>query len=282
MYHALLRSDPARYFQTVTTAPLYLAAVSQPARRLVTWERDGRTYLLAFTSPEGLAHCLGQEADTVLQMDYPQLVRDWPDPNWWLALNPTTPIDATLPVVAVAEAASGAVEIPMPTVRARPDVPDLRTEIGDAPDVPANELEEAMTEVLAQGNVPLLLDLLVFAEVLLPTLRPVETVDLDDPYFPWAALPLSADRPVGEPAVGVFTSPQRLADAAPGIDVPSVRVSLLALALAWPGPEYALLVNPASSTRARLPGDQVEALPEWARLAAHYHGVEPDQTVHEA
>jgi hypothetical protein len=286
MYHALLRADPDRYFQTVAEARLYVAGVHGTAAdgtgvegaggRLVTWKRNGRTHLLAFTSPEGLARCLGTAADTILPVSYPQLVREWPDQSWWLALNPSLPIDAVLPVEAVAEAARGEVEIPIRQVATGPDVPvvaDLTT--GASSGVAANELEVAMTEVLAQGNLALLLDLLVFARVLLPTLRPVEgPAVLDDPEFPWCALPLSPDRPVDEPAVGVFTSPERLAEAAAGASVPTVEVSLLEAALAWPGPEYALLVNPGSPLRARLPGDQVAALAEWARISAYYHGVE--------
>lgn len=282
LYQALLRSDVGRYLATVASAPLYVPAVDGGSRRLVTWTRSGRTHLLAFTSPEGLGRVVGAEADTVLRLSYAALARDWPDASWWLALNPTTPIDATVPVT----------EVRSPSEDLVPGAPDtggsgtgglgtggLGTGVGGGagalPGVeafaedpaPENELEEAMAEVLAQGNVPLLLDLLVFAEVLLPTLRPVASVDLEDPYFPWAALP--AD---DEDAVGVFTSPARLA-AVLGPDVSFVRAPLISVVDAWPGPEYALRVNPGSALRARLPGPEVPALLEWARLAAEYHGV---------
>lgn len=260
LYHALLRSDVDRFLRIVTESPLYVPAVTSPTRRLVTWTRGGREHLLAFSSPEGLASVIGDSADSVLEMSWAALERDWPDPAWWLALNPTLPIDATLPVP-VGEAPS------LPVVGPSVEFSYLGSE-------PDNELEEAMGEVLAQNNVPLLLDLLVFAEVLLPTLRPASPDALTDPYFPWAALPLSDDVPVDELAVGVFTSPARLREAAPGIDVPTVRVPLLSVVEAWPGREYALLVNPGSALRARLPGEQVPALEEWARVAAQYHGLE--------
>ncbi|SHN75422.1 SseB family protein [Cryptosporangium aurantiacum] len=275
LYHALLRADTGRYFRVVTESPLYLAAVSAPERRLVTWERGGRTHLLAFTSPEGLARCLGTEADTVLRVDYPGLLRDWPNPDWWLALNPTLPIDAALPVGEVADAARGETEFALPVVDAYAGVPSLDPLPG-AGGAPANDIEETMADVLAQGNVPLLLDLLVFADVLLPVLRPVDDgVALDDPRFPWAALPLTPDSPEVEPAIGVFTSEERLAEAAPGVAVPALRLPLLEVAAVWPGAEYALVVNPDSGLRARLPGDQVPALVEWARAASRYHGLEP-------
>jgi hypothetical protein len=294
MYHALLRADPARYFQAVMQAPLYLGGVTHNGRRLVTWERGGRTHLLAFTSPEGLARCVGTEADTVLTVTFPQLVAEWPDPGWWLALNPALPIDATLPVTDVVAAARGDLEIPMPVPSGLSGLPPLPALpalaapsalsalsglaglAGGGPADSANELEEAMAEALAQGSVPLLLDLLVFAEVLLPTLRRVEgPPKLDDPDFPWCALPLSAGHPVDEQSIGVFTSPQRLAEATAGAAVPTVAVALIELAMAWPAPEYALLVNPESALRARLPGGQVAGLPEWARISAHYHGLFP-------
>ncbi|MFG1922439.1 SseB family protein [Cryptosporangium sp. NPDC048952] len=253
LYHALLRSDASRFFALVAESPLYVPALSG---QLVTWTRGDRSFVPAFTSAEGLAHVVGAEADTVLQMSYEALAKDWPDPSWWLALNPTTLIDATVPVPWG--------ELPsLPVVSSGLDLEATPAE-GSSP---ANELEEAMREVLAQGSVPLLLDLLVFAEVLLPTLRPTTSVALDDPYFPWAALPTD------EPELGVFTSPARLAEASGGADVPSVRVPLMSVVQAWPGAEYALVVNPGSSLRARLPAGQVPALSEWARVAAAYHGV---------
>lgn len=300
LYHALLRSDTARFFRIVAESPLFVPAVSAPSRRLVTWTREERVFVLAFSSPAGLARVVGAEADSVLELSYEALARDWPDPTWWLALNPSTPIDAALPVSAVAEAARGEVPLELPAMPLGANAPSIDLGAGSAEraagsaggragaaadggagpgalggSVPANELEEAMAEALAQGNIALLLDLLVFADVLLPTLRPASPGTLDDPCFPWAALPLTPEQPVDELAVGVFTSPSRLAEASPGVDVPTVRVPLMSVVEAWPGSEYTLLVNPGSSLRARLPGSEVPALVEWARVAALYHGVGP-------
>jgi hypothetical protein len=252
MYHALLRADTERYLRIMRDSPLYVPAVSRPSRRLLTWERGGRAYLPVFTSPDGLGSLIGTDADTVLQMSYGALTRDWPDPSSWLVLNPTTPIEASGPVD----------DVSVPLVGADPP-----GAFDPGTVAPANEVEAALAEVLAQGNTPLLLDLLVFAEVLLPTARPVAEFSAD-PYFPWAELPIE------EPAIGVFTSRERLAEAAAGADVPYVRVPLLTVAGAWPAPEYALLVNPGSPLRARLPGPQVAGLFEWARIAAVYHGIE--------
>jgi hypothetical protein len=270
MYHALLRSDPSRYFHTVATSELFLAAVSEPARRLVTWDRGGRAHLLAFTSPAGLARCLGPDADTILMTSYPDLLRDWPDPDWWLAINPTLPIDAAVPVEVVGQAARDEIEVPMP-IPAEPAPPDLRTGSTAGAPAPANDLEAAMAATLDDGNVALLLDLVVWAEVLLPTARPVDgPPDLRDPDFPWLALPVAA----AEPSVGVFTSSERMAEATGGEAVPAVAVPLLDLVASWPGPEFALLVNPGAALRARLPGHQVAGLIDWALISARYHGLD--------
>jgi len=276
MYHALLRRDSERFFRTVVDAPLYLAAVAEPVRQLVTWEGRARRHVLAFTSPEWMARVVGTEADTVLKVDYPLMSRDWPDPDWWLALNPALPIQATLPVTDVGPAADGELEVAMP-----PYPPALglllRAEENPFADAPADETEEQLARLIAAGNTALVLDLLTLTDVLLPTLRPVheQPPALDDPYFPWAAMPLVRGLPVDGEAVGVFTSEQRLADATPGTSVPTVRVPLLDLAAAWPGPEYALLVNPHTSLEVRLPGEQVPALIEWSQGAAHYWETAP-------
>ncbi|WP_035857294.1 SseB family protein [Cryptosporangium arvum] len=266
MHHALLRQHTQRYFQLAAGATLYLPATTEPARRLHTRERDGRTQLLAFTSAEGVARVIGRGADTVLRVGYPLLVRDWPDEAWWLALNPALPIEAVLPVTAVGSIASGELDVVPPTPPEMLVLPG-----GDLDDTPADELEEQLATAMATRNSALILDLLVLADVLLPTLRPVSEPAFDDPYFPWAAMPLIPELPVDGPALGVFTSEQRLSDATLGASVPTVRTSLLELAAAWPDAEYTMLVNPHTSLEVRLSGEQVALLAEWVEISALYY-----------
>ncbi|GAA0281582.1 SseB family protein [Cryptosporangium japonicum] len=266
MHHALLRQHTQRYFQLVAGATLYLPATTEPDRRLLTRERDGRTQLLAFTSAEGVARVIGRQADTVLRVDYPLLVRDWPDEAWWLALDPGLPIEAVLPVTAVASIAAGELDVVSP---APPEL--LVLPGGDLDDAPAGEWEEQLATAMATRNSALILDLLVVADVLLPTLRPVSEPVFDDPYFPWAAMPLVPELPVDGPAIGVFTSEQRLADATLGGSVPTARSSLLELAAAWPDAEYTMLVNPHTSLEVQVSGEQVARLAEWAEISALYY-----------
>ena len=271
MYHALLRADPVRYFQTVAGSMLYIAGVTEPSRRLVTWDRGGRPHLLAFTSPEGLARCLGPDAQEILPFSYPDLLQQWPNPAWWLAINPTLPIDATVPPEFVGSAARGETDGgPVADLWATSGFDAVAVPFDREP-TPANELEQGMVAVLAEGNTALLLDLLVWAEVLLPTQRPVDPeADLRDPAFPWLPVPISPD----ESALAVFTSPERLAEAAAGDAVPTVKVPMLDVVLGWPGPEYTLLVNPESALTTRLPGEQVAGLLDWARVSALYHDID--------
>jgi hypothetical protein len=61
---------------------------------------DGVVHLVAFTSPDSLAHVLAEDAQSWLEITYPDLVRRWPDPTWRLAVDPGTPIETYLTVTA--------------------------------------------------------------------------------------------------------------------------------------------------------------------------------------
>src|SRR5439155_529938 len=93
--------DQRAYFQTLAGARLYLPglAAGSPGQ-LATWQRDGETYVLAFTSVEALEDCVEGEADAYLTADCADLLRDWPDPAWRLALEPVPGVEVDLVAVA--------------------------------------------------------------------------------------------------------------------------------------------------------------------------------------
>jgi hypothetical protein len=75
-----------------------------------TEKMDEQQSVVVFTSPERLdAHMDGPVE--VIGIRFVQLIRAWPDPSWSLAVNPGTPIGATLPGSQVAGLVSSAAEV---------------------------------------------------------------------------------------------------------------------------------------------------------------------------
>ncbi|HLU32963.1 MAG TPA: SseB family protein [Natronosporangium sp.] len=71
---------------------------------------DDRPYVAVFTSPERLDAHLEAPAE-VIGIRFMQLIRAWPDEEWSLAVNPGTPIGATLPGRQIAGLVSSAAEV---------------------------------------------------------------------------------------------------------------------------------------------------------------------------
>jgi SseB protein N-terminal domain len=150
MHSALARSDAPGYFQVVAKAALYLpatAAGEDMPPQLMTAEVDGRRSVLAFTSPQRAQQVPG--TDTVIAVGYRELVENWPDPAWPMALDPGTPIGCLVPVDTVVRVALGPGDGP------------LRFE-------PANPVERGLQVALAEDDPDLLFDVLVTATVWAP------------------------------------------------------------------------------------------------------------------
>lgn len=71
---------------------------------------DDQPYVVVFTSPERLDAHMDQPVE-VLAIRFVQLIRAWPDDSWSLAVNPGTPIAATLPGSQIAGLVSSAAEV---------------------------------------------------------------------------------------------------------------------------------------------------------------------------
>ncbi|GAA4215192.1 SseB family protein [Actinocatenispora rupis] len=132
--------DRREYFRLLSTAPLFLPLTDIPEpgeessepQRFALWDMAGRTFLVVYTSAECLMAMAGPGVEGYVQTDYAELSAKWPDPEWWLAVNPTLALDCYLPIDAVRKAADGTLTVP--TVEeatekavADPDLaPDLR------------------------------------------------------------------------------------------------------------------------------------------------------------
>ncbi|WP_051366291.1 SseB family protein [Hamadaea tsunoensis] len=73
-----------------------------------TWTTDHRTHVLAFTSPQAMQACLAQNAGSARRIPYLRLAEQWPNHEWWLAVNPGLPIEGYLPSWFVAQLAAQA------------------------------------------------------------------------------------------------------------------------------------------------------------------------------
>ncbi|WNM41566.1 SseB family protein [Micromonospora halotolerans] len=124
MRDALRAQDQQLYFRILTRLELLLpvAAEALPGQGPAgwgTWTTGGRTHVLAFTSAAALRACLGENAGATRRLPYADLAADWPNHEWWLAVNPGLPIEGYLPAWFVAQLARGDVRLPGRTMGAR-------------------------------------------------------------------------------------------------------------------------------------------------------------------
>jgi hypothetical protein len=267
MLRAALAGDRREYFRILAGADLYLPQLvgDEPGgQRLITGELFGQTVLPVFTSVEALALQAGEAADAYTVTSYPELRHKWPDPSWRLAVNPGLPLDAYVPIEAVAGAAAGEVTVPTMAevlVEAADDE-ELSDQMGTPPvDVPPEGVDAALLEAAQAGDVGAYVAILLDALVLVPTERDVADPDeILEPGFPWRA----AGTPQA-PAIEVFTSVEALARAHADRP-PTVEVALPFALATWPE-GYGLSVNPESDSHIDLPAEYVPWLLMWEEPA---------------
>jgi hypothetical protein len=124
---------------------------------------------------------------------------------------------------------------------------------------PANTVEEDLLGAAGAGSTDTFLSTLLLARVLLPAeANSVRGSRPGDPGFVWRTAQLD-----GDTYVVVYTSPERLADHVEGV-VDTVRVKFAQLIRRWPDEDWSFAVNPGTPVGAKLPGDQIVALANWA------------------
>ncbi|MER7888723.1 SseB family protein [Micromonospora sp. NPDC094482] len=123
MRDALRANDQELYFRILARTELLLPvstpAVGQTPAGWGTWTTGGRTHVLAFTSSGALRACLGENSGASRRVPYPELAAGWPNPEWWLAVNPGLPVEGYLPAWFVAQLSRGDVRLPGRTLGAR-------------------------------------------------------------------------------------------------------------------------------------------------------------------
>jgi hypothetical protein len=234
---AWLRDDDVLFLRTIAAAPLYLPGFTS-SPRLLTWQRDGRAYLLAFTSPEALYQQLTGVVDGWRLTDMTSLIAGRPDPELGIVVNPNAPIGAYL----------------------NPD--ELEVMAGLLADdpifCPGSPAEAVMFRAQRDARPASYLDALVASAVLVPLTAEAAPEDLQHDGFPWRI-----ERVGDGPALSVFTSGLRLAEAVSDT-TPTVRLDFRTLAAAWPDPAWQLAVNPRSAIAATFASPQIAHLVAWS------------------
>ncbi|MGN9774705.1 SseB family protein [Micromonospora sp. H33] len=121
---ALRANDQQLYFRILSRTDLFLpvsaqALAGQAPMNWGTWTTGGRTHVLAFTSAAAMRACLGEHAGASRRAAYDELASQWPNHEWWLAVNPGLPIEGYLPAWYVAQLSRGDVRLPGRTIGAR-------------------------------------------------------------------------------------------------------------------------------------------------------------------
>src|SRR5258705_954237 len=124
MREALAASDQEQYFRILAQLELVLpvsadALAGRAPMGWGTWTTGDRTHILAFTSPAALRLCLNEPSGSYRPMPFQALAAQWPNYEWWLAVNPGMPIESYLPSWFVSQLTRGDVRLPGRTMGAR-------------------------------------------------------------------------------------------------------------------------------------------------------------------
>lgn len=118
---SLREGDQDTYFAQVSAAELFIPLAPEEAETVLadpsafnwpTATREGRTHVLAYTSAEAGRACLGPNYQHFFRMTLADMARQWPDQEWWLALNSGLPIEGYLPAWFIGQLTAGIAPMP--------------------------------------------------------------------------------------------------------------------------------------------------------------------------
>ncbi|MFI0480890.1 SseB family protein [Actinomadura sp. 9N215] len=252
-----------------------LANETQPS--WPTQEEDGRVHVLVYTSAAAMRACLGQTYQHFMTVRFGDIAETWPDDRWWLAVDvpargvgAALPIESRLPSWFVRQVAGGDGRPPQ-VGRAAAPWEELRDQHRDLPREssssrtefqPANDVERELLRAAANNDHDLFLQTLAATDVLLPvpddtdyTLRPGR------PGFPWQTREVD-----GSTVVPVFTSPERLIEAAhaAGTGTEYIKLPFTVALRYWPDHDWLLAINSGSPAGGTVLAQQLPGLATWA------------------
>nr|WP_240956443.1 SseB family protein [Micromonospora sp. HNM0581] len=138
-------------------------------------------------------------------------------------------------------------------------LPGTTTAPAGPPFEPANEVENDLHGAAEAGSTDTFLSTLLLARVLLPIAAESATGSRPgDPGFVWPSVQLD-----GQTFVVAYTSPQRLADHTDAV-TETIEVRFVQLIRRWPDLSWSFAINPGTPVGAKLPGEQIVGLANWA------------------
>ena len=218
MRDVLRAGDQEHYFRILARLDLLLPVSADSAGRRSpgwgTWSSDGRTHVLAFTSIHAMRACLAEHAGNYRLAQFRELAEQWPNPEWWLAINPGLPIEGYLPAWFVAQISRGDVRLPGRAMgsRARMEhannlraraVAQVPRRMPPAPPVPAGGGR------VPPGRRPPGAGIVLSGEI-------VEATPVDAPVSP--AAPVEPVRPAAQPAQ---PAARTVTPGIPGVSIPT-------------------------------------------------------------
>ncbi|GAA3449016.1 SseB family protein [Dactylosporangium matsuzakiense] len=199
MRDALRANDQEQYFRILARTDVLLPIAPDGSSGgeggWGTWTTEGRTHVLAFTSPSALQECLAGHPGTHRRVPFRDLAGIWPNVEWWLAVNPGLPVEGYLPSWFVTQISRGDVRLPGRTLGARARMEQASSRTRATAQVPLRTVpnQPAPTPIERQR---------MKADQGLPSVPPSSTVpprrEVPPPDVapPGAFLPTRADRPI--------------------------------------------------------------------------------------
>ncbi|MFG2085421.1 SseB family protein [Spirillospora sp. NPDC048824] len=258
-----------------------------------TQEEDGRVHVLVYTSASAMRACLGPAYQHFMTVRFGEIAETWPDNRWWLAIDAPAhgvgtalPIEARLPSWFVRQVAQGDGRPPQ-VGRASAPWEELRDQHRDLPREsprqefqPANDVERELLRAAANNDHDLFLQTLAATDVLLPVPDDTDyTMRPGRPGFPWQTRDVD-----GSTVVPVFTSPERLIEAAraTGAGTEYIKLPFTVALRYWPNHDWLLAINSGSPAGGTVLAQQLPGLATWADQRAAQRmtdGFEPQNDV---
>nr|BFE29128.1 hypothetical protein GCM10010200_013790 [Actinomadura rugatobispora] len=142
--------DQNAYLGLLARTVLYLPSPTDPTyddgdgHQFATARFGDDTFVLAFTSPEAMGRSLRGQAVHHRRAFLEELVRQWPHPEWQLAINPGLPSAAYLDATALPPAPTAPRPVPQPQPQPQPQPP--------MPQKPPEPSREPAAEPLGRDN----------------------------------------------------------------------------------------------------------------------------------
>ncbi|WP_254876698.1 SseB family protein [Verrucosispora sp. NA02020] len=173
----------------------------------------------------------------------------------------TPPASPTVARAEVSESGDGSEPTVQSPAATTPDAASVATPpAAGAEFTPANDVEVNLLEAAEAGSTDTFLSTLLLARVLMPVAADSVTgTRPGDPGFVWPTVQLD-----GQTFVVAYTSPQRLSDHTDPAAAETLQVRFVQLIRCWPDTSWSFAVNPGTPVGAKLPGEQIVGLANWA------------------